>query len=160
MKPYVRVMNAPFYFVLFLFLFFIWAAIFLAILPLFSSGSFAERIVYSITLFGSLFILVGAAGAAMIRVSKPLTYDKASVPLDTSIFTRVVKERQSGEEHVIEGTFDTTFREACLSDWKFESVRKNEDWIIEDERRNDISVRKLSEYSSIAYLVIFEKRSF
>ena len=45
-----------------------------------------------------------------------------------------------------------TFRAACLIDWPFKSIPRSGNWIIKDERGNDISNTRLIDYDSVAII--------
>lgn len=69
---------------------------------------------------------------------------------DSSKLTRVVVDSYTETEHIISGTPDETYRNACTRDWQFESISKKGGWIILDEKGNDITSSPLSSYQGIA----------
>ena len=71
----------------------------------------------------------------------------------STIFKRVIRDGYDGLEFIVDGYENTTFGEACKDQWQFESVRKNSDWFIKDERGNDITNEFLISYSGISILL-------
>ncbi len=70
--------------------------------------------------------------------------------LDTSQISRVVIDDYSGEEHVISGSPEMTYRRACVRNWDFDSISKKGPWIVISEKGNDITDQPLSGYDGIA----------
>ncbi len=97
-----------------------------------------------------LFIVYGFRIFARDQIK---SYRKIHRPRDSTIITRVVVERTTGSEVIIQGGQDTTFREAILHDWPFPEIPVKSSWIIQDEASNDITNRPLSSYGGIAELV-------
>ncbi|MGY5875872.1 MAG: hypothetical protein RTU30_09010 [Candidatus Thorarchaeota archaeon] len=97
-----------------------------------------------------LFIVFGFRIFARNQLQRQSTIHR---PRDSAIITRVVIERTTGSEVIIEGGTDTTFREALLHDWPFPEIPVKSSWIIQDEVSNDITDRPLSSYGGIAELV-------
>ncbi|MHA2425518.1 MAG: hypothetical protein ACXAEF_12075, partial [Candidatus Thorarchaeota archaeon] len=62
----------------------------------------------------------------------------------------VVADPLSDEEHIISGKPEWTYRETCVREWPFKSISKSGDWIIKDEKGNDISNTPLDRYNGIA----------
>lgn len=101
-----------------------------------------------------LFALV--RGAATVMVKRKPTHLLVARPRDPSLTQRVVFDTIIRKEYIISGTYSQSFRSACKDDWVFRSMGANDDWIIQDERGNDISNLPLSEYQGIAKLVSTE----
>ncbi|MHA1907535.1 MAG: hypothetical protein ACW98Y_09600 [Candidatus Thorarchaeota archaeon] len=77
---------------------------------------------------------------------------QAQVKKDPTHISRVVGEPTSGEEHIINGKPEWTYRNTLLSDWPFKSIPRSSEWFVKDERGNDISNTPLGQYNSIASL--------
>jgi hypothetical protein len=58
----------------------------------------------------------------------------------------------SNDEHLIAGDPNWTYRTTLLKDWPFKNIPKSGEWIVKDERGNDISNTPLGQYDSIASL--------
>jgi hypothetical protein len=72
--------------------------------------------------------------------------------IDLQRTVRIVKDASSGKEVLVSGEGLCTFREACIANWEFTSIGIDAEWVIEDERGNDISLLPLSSYDGIATL--------
>lgn len=72
--------------------------------------------------------------------------------IDGSVVHRVVMDPISDEGYIISGPPHITFREACLSQWPFERIPTKSDWIIRDERSNDVSDKPLSDVDGITFI--------
>jgi hypothetical protein len=79
---------------------------------------------------------------------------RLSGPMDLSEIRRVIAESSGGLEIIVRGSLETTYREACLDYWDFKRIRKNDNWIIVDERGNDITNITLDSYNGPAKLVL------
>ncbi|RDE14463.1 MAG: hypothetical protein C4K49_07595 [Candidatus Thorarchaeota archaeon] len=87
------------------------------------------------------------------RDDKPKKDPKLAVrPLDVSVVTRVVRNPLSGQECVVSGSSSTTFRQACLAKWPFKDVSAHGNWIILDDRGNDITNRPLTSCDCVAVI--------
>ncbi|MHA1857814.1 MAG: hypothetical protein ACTSUU_00035 [Candidatus Thorarchaeota archaeon] len=73
--------------------------------------------------------------------------------VDTAEIRRVVTDRSSGKEVIVCGTADTTFRQAALDYWDFD-IDRDSDWLVEDDRGNDISDTPLGSYGGLAFLAV------
>ncbi len=142
---------------MFLVLLFLWAIAFYSLLP------FLERmdpVIQGFTwgiILGAFIIILAGAGIAFSRTTNPETLTRVAIPLDTSRVTRVVRERTADEvvEHLVYGTPEDTFREACEDGWPFKMIDRNDDWIIQDSQSNDITDRPLIECRGIASIVVY-----
>ena len=76
------------------------------------------------------------------------------LPYDTSIVTRLVKFKSSGEEYLVTGNAKDTFRMTCLDDWQFQGIDKDEPWHVVDDRGNDISQMALESYDGLCEIVL------
>ncbi len=74
---------------------------------------------------------------------------------DPSILKRVIREPETGQEIIVSGRADTTFREALRRGWAFRGLSEDSEWIVVDDRGNDISDRPLSEYDGIAEIAFW-----
>lgn len=107
------------------------------------------------TLF--LIIVLGCAGSTSMAsgmsalVHRPFT-SQPNTP-DSSIWKRVVRESLTGESHIITGSEKTTYQEALLTSWPFKNRDKHSNWIVIDDRNNDITNRFLSEVDCVAEIV-------
>jgi hypothetical protein len=73
---------------------------------------------------------------------------------DSSIITRIIHDRSTGEEHLISGHHSDTFRDTCDKDWPFDAIGKDEPWIVTDDRGNDISDASLSSYDGMVRIAL------
>jgi hypothetical protein len=78
---------------------------------------------------------------------------------DPSKLKRIIVDSHTGQEVVVSGSPKTTFKFAVLSNWRFSTIDRDGDWIIEDEQRNDITSSTLESYDSISYIVPEKPRS-
>ncbi len=69
-----------------------------------------------------------------------------------SLFSRVVRDGIEGVEKLVTGSEKTTFREACLDNWQFKSVVRKSDWMVRDERGNDVTDQPLSRFDGVLYI--------
>ena len=72
---------------------------------------------------------------------------------DPAICTRVIKDGPSGAEYLISGSQKETFGNACREQWQFIKTDKKSNWIVKDERGNDITNDPLESYDSIATIM-------
>jgi hypothetical protein len=68
------------------------------------------------------------------------------------LYRRVVRDGIEGVEKLVTGSETTTFREACLDNWQFKSVDKKSDWMVRDERGNDVTDQPLSRFDGILFI--------
>lgn len=66
-----------------------------------------------------------------------------------SLFSRVVRDGIDGVEKLVTGSEVTTFREACLDNWQFKSVIQKSNWMVRDDRGNDVTDLPLSRFDGI-----------
>jgi hypothetical protein len=71
---------------------------------------------------------------------------------DPKRIVRLVRNASTGKEVLVAGEGLCTFREACIASSGFALARMEGEWVIEDERGNDISLYPLSSYDGIATL--------
>lgn len=71
---------------------------------------------------------------------------------DSTKFRRVVRDGVEGPERLVFGSETTTFRDACIASWQFESVSRKSNWFVKDDRGNDITNILLSSFDGIATL--------
>ena len=62
---------------------------------------------------------------------------------DPSICKRVICDGLDGPEVIVSGKRETTFAQACLENWQFQTARPKERWFIKDARGNDVTDRPL-----------------
>lgn len=74
--------------------------------------------------------------------------------VDTSTIHRVIVDPATKEEIVVHGRDNTTFRDAVRKYWGFSQIDRGSNWIITDERGNDISDSSLSLFDGIAKIRI------
>jgi hypothetical protein len=123
-------------------------------------GSYLTTLLFGIsTLY---FMLIGVFGLVIVMILKTqaelianraVRADYAAAPRDPSKIKRVIMDTYNEEEIIIHGLTSDTFRSACRRNWNFSSIGRDTPWIIQDERGNDITELKLTEYHGIAYLV-------
>jgi hypothetical protein len=70
-----------------------------------------------------------------------------------SLTKRVIKDGYDGPEFIVMGNGMITFRQACLDNWQFKSVREKSDWFIEDEHGNDVTNMSLDSIDGICTLI-------
>ena len=142
---------------MFLVLLFLWIIVFYSIQPLVERlEPVYQGLAWGI-IFGTLIIILAGTGMAFSGTSTPEDFRDVVIPLDTSRVTRVVRERttEGVVEHIVHGTRETTFREACEDRWPFKMVDRDEQWMIQDSRSNDITDRPLIECDGIAAISVY-----
>jgi hypothetical protein len=70
--------------------------------------------------------------------------------VDTSRLHRVIVDSKTGKEKIITGHKDATFRSAAKQNWPFKGIDQGSDWMIVDDRGNEITDKKLSACDDIA----------
>jgi hypothetical protein len=100
-------------------------------------------------------ITTATTGQPLLPIYRP---DTTNTPVvlnaDKQAIRRVVKDPVSNEEKIVFGPEGTTYREACRSSWPFSGIRRSEQWIVVDERGNDISNQVLESYSGLAQIIV------
>jgi hypothetical protein len=116
----------------------------------------SETLVWGIGI-GLMIVLLAGSAMACTKVAALDEIPEYASPYDTSRVTRVVRERIRNHfvEHIVSGAPDTTFREACEDSWHFESVDRDDEWIIQDSKSNDITDKRLVECNGIASIVVY-----
>ncbi|MFW9802756.1 MAG: hypothetical protein ACFFFC_08905, partial [Candidatus Thorarchaeota archaeon] len=106
---------------------------------------------------GLILVLLAGSVAACVKVAASENVPEYAAPYDTSRITRIVREKTTSRvvEHIVSGTPDATFRQACEDRWLFESIDKDEDWIIQDSKSNDITDKPLVDCNDIASIIVF-----
>ena len=99
---------------------------------------------------GFLCLLLTTKSSSLIESSVGRGFRDAHRSLDTSVVSRFIRDPISDEEVIVVGSPDTTFRQACLQDWPFDGIRARSDWIIKDDKGNDITDAPLSRYDGNA----------
>jgi hypothetical protein len=142
---------------MFLLLLFLWAVAFYSLLPLLEGMTpVIQGLTWGVIL-GSFVVILAGSGMAFSRTATPEDFGYAAIPLDTSRVSRVVRE-MTGDgvlEHIVRGAPETTFREVCEDSWPFETVDRDEQWVIQDSRTNDITDRPLIECTGIAIIMVY-----
>jgi hypothetical protein len=142
---------------MFLILLFLWVVAFYSLLPLLES---MEPVIQGLSwgiILGALIVIFVWIGIKLSRATIPKDFSATARPLDTSRVTRVVRERTGDElvEHIVYGTPETTFREACEDNWLFKTVDRDDQWVIQDSSSNDMTDRPLIECNGIATIMIY-----
>ena len=101
--------------------------------------------VFIIVMIAFVVAQIGIFSSFMSR-SKHLK--KYSDP-DPSVYSRAVKDGADGPDYLIRGSETTTFREACLDNWQFKSVDRKSNWMVRDDRGNDVTDQSLSRFDGI-----------
>jgi hypothetical protein len=101
----------------------------------------------------SIVLISLTRGSAQVIADGSVRAELAGRPRDPTIIQRVVVDTFNEEEMIIRGSDSDTFRTACRAHWNFSSIPRESSWILEDDRGNDISELKLTEYHGIAHLV-------
>ena len=96
-------------------------------------------------------VLVLQFGAFSRAISRSRYLNRYSEPNPRS-FRRVVRDGIEGVEKLVTGSEKTTFREACLDNWQFKSVVRKSDWMVRDERGNDVTDQPLSRFDGVLYI--------
>ncbi len=102
----------------------------------------------------TLQLLASSEGERTRRLFKRYA---AAIPRDSTSVQRVIRNPYSKEEIVITGSSEITFREALISDWRFDEISKRDRWYIVDDQKNDISENTLESYHRIAEIMIAQK---
>ena len=110
-----------------------------------------SSIVGLLVIFLILFEIVSRQVALGVR--RTLPPDLVGRPRNPTMIQRVIVDRENEREYIVEGLPSTTFREVCKENWPFNGIRQNNQWIIQDERGNDITGEPLESYNSIACIV-------
>jgi hypothetical protein len=100
--------------------------------------------------FVILLNLVSGTGVSFSYRAPSDSPQPVHIRKDPNHISRVVGDTNTKEEYIIFGAPDWSYRTALLSDWPFNNVSKSGDWIVKDERGNDISNTPLERYDSIA----------
>jgi hypothetical protein len=72
---------------------------------------------------------------------------------DPSICKKIVKDGYDGIDIIVTGPKDTTFAQACMTNWQFTSTSRKSRWYIRDEKGNDVSDRLLDSVDGVFILV-------
>jgi hypothetical protein len=72
---------------------------------------------------------------------------------EDGIFKRLIKDKETGEECIIQGTKESTYREVLVDLWPFSDRKKTSHWYVTDHQGNNITDKLLSEYDSIVEIV-------
>ncbi|UCE11523.1 MAG: hypothetical protein JSW61_06215 [Candidatus Thorarchaeota archaeon] len=99
---------------------------------------------------GFICLLLMSKSSTLIESSLSSGFRHAHRSVDTSILRRFIIDPVSDEEAVVTGQSTTTFRQACLHDWPFSRIRARSEWIIKDNKGNDITHAELSTYDGTA----------
>ena len=102
--------------------------------------------------FIMVFFIVSATCSERI-ISKTAIRPMERRPRDPSVMQRVIMGGLIGQEVIVSGPPEMTYRDACLDDWQFKLIQRGSEWIIVDERRNDITNTPLASYHGIAKIV-------
>ncbi|MHA2141757.1 MAG: hypothetical protein ACXADF_07270 [Candidatus Thorarchaeota archaeon] len=141
---------------MFFFFLFLWIFSFISLIPLMEDMEpHTQGVTWGI-LIGTLILLIVSTGFGLWKETLPEDYADSAIPLDMSVITRVVREKTPNDvvEHIIYGGSETTFREACEESWLFETIAKDEEWIIQDSHSNDITDKLLIECEGIASIMV------
>ncbi|MFO7837634.1 MAG: hypothetical protein R6V83_13410 [Candidatus Thorarchaeota archaeon] len=109
--------------------------------------------------FTTALVAVTLFSYANSRIGAADQRDRSFTEVDTSQLHRVVIDNLTGEEKVISGSQDVTFRSAAQKNWPFERIDKKSNWVIVDERGNDITDKKLSDYHEITRIQLKHETS-
>ena len=120
-----------------------------------SLGWILTLIILSLGFIGFFVLLINLTtrtGVSISYRSPPEQLQLVRIKKDPSHISRVVSDPNSNEEYIISGEPNLTFRAACLTDWSFKHIPRSGNWIIKDERGNDISNTRLVDYDSVAIM--------
>ena len=101
-------------------------------------------------LFVILLNFISNSGVSFSIRPPHRSLETVRVKKDLSHLSRLIIDSITDEEHIVHGEPSWTFRFTCISDWKFKNFPKSGNWIIKDERGNDISSTPLERYDGIA----------
>lgn len=101
-----------------------------------------------------IFLTAGIADG-IPETRRYITRPKKAVysAMDPSILSRVVKDGLEGDEFLVRGSRETTFREACIANWQFKYVDRKSDWLVTDSKGNDVSKEPLSRFDGLFTLI-------
>lgn len=113
------------------------------------------RIDSSLVFVLGLFMVICIVFATLSEkiISKTGILPTARRPRDPTVIQRVIMGGLIGQEVIVSGPPEMTYRDACLDDWQFKLIQRGGEWIIVDERRNDITNTPLASYHGIAKIV-------
>ncbi|MHA1770452.1 MAG: hypothetical protein ACTSYL_07445 [Candidatus Thorarchaeota archaeon] len=74
--------------------------------------------------------------------------------IDASVFHRIVIDRKAGDEVIIHGMPETTFRDAIVKHWSFSRISRHAHWAVFDDRGENITNAPLASYDGNAYIDI------
>jgi hypothetical protein len=137
----------------------VWIYIVYAALPiLVSVTNLGGTLAWGITI-GLMVVFLAGSAMACIKVAASEDMPEYAAPYDTARVTRIVQEKTANEivEHLASGAPGTTFREALEHRWPFESIDKDEEWIIQDSKSNDVTDRPLVDCNDIAAIIVFSR---
>ncbi len=115
-----------------------------ALLPNVFPG-FVIFILFCTTIVTVLVIQFGIFSRAISRLKYLNKYSKPNPRL----YRRAVRDGIEGVEKLVTGFETTTFREACIDNWQFKSVDKKSNWMVRDDRNNDVTDKPLSCFDGI-----------
>jgi len=93
-------------------------------------------------------VLVLQFGVFSRTISRSKYLNKYSKPNPRS-YRRAVRDGIEGLEKLVTGSETTTYRKACLDNWQFKSVSRKSNWMVRDERGNDVTDELLSRSDGI-----------
>lgn len=74
--------------------------------------------------------------------------------MDMSVLHRFVIDKVSGDEILIHGSPETTFREALLEYWTFSRIARHAHWNVYDAHGENITNAPLASYDGPAYITL------
>ncbi|MHA1480096.1 MAG: hypothetical protein ACTSQZ_01560 [Candidatus Thorarchaeota archaeon] len=106
-----------------------------------------------IFLLGFIMVICIVSATCSERIISKTAIRPTYRPLDPTFIQRVIIGELIGQEVIVSGPPEMTYRDACLDDWQFKLIQRGSEWIIVDERKNDITNTPLASYHGIAKIV-------
>jgi hypothetical protein len=100
-----------------------------------------------------LLIVVVELGYAFIEVTSNSKLYKTYSEPNPLICHRIVKDGHDGAEYLIIGPEEEKFGHACRKQWQFVKTDIHSNWIVKDERGNDITNASLQSSNGIAIVI-------
>ncbi len=79
-----------------------------------------------------------------------------SVKKDPSFIYRSFKYSFNNEEYVIGGFPEQTVGDVLRGNWPFKKIKKNDDWMVKDDRGNVVTEQLFSKYDGIIFVELSE----
>ncbi|MHA1960645.1 MAG: hypothetical protein ACW99U_10455 [Candidatus Thorarchaeota archaeon] len=101
---------------------------------------------------GFICLLLVSRTSTIIESSLRGGFRQSYRSVDSSLIRRFITDPVTDEEVIVTGPSTTTFRQACLQKWPFSRINPRGEWIIKDNKGNDITNETLSRYDGAAII--------